>query len=129
MMHSAGELSFQDHVSWLTNSLASTTRNIYIAEVQDEPVGTVRTDFANGATEFSWTIAPECRGRGFGTQMVKAIMRMIEGPIHVEIKASNTASRRIAESVGLVVVHEADGVVYYGRHAAEQQRQSPLSTS
>ena len=53
--------------------------------------------------------------------MVQAIMRMIEGPIHVEIKATNTASRRIAESVGLVLVREAEGVVYYGRQVTGRQ--------
>lgn len=112
-MHQTGAFDFQSHCEWLTRSLAMDARKLYIAEVDSIPVGTVRTDLTNSVTEFSWTIAPQFRGRGFGKQMVALALATVTGPIHVEIKAGNLASIKIAEHVGLRRRFERDGVLHF----------------
>lgn len=112
-MHQTAMFDFQSHCDWLQHSLALNTRKLYIAEVDSIPVGTTRTDLADGVTEFSWTIAPQFRGRGFGKRMVGMIIKDMSGPIHVEIKAGNIASIRIAEHVGLRQTGETDGILHF----------------
>lgn len=114
-MHSTAQFDYASHCAWLTRSLNIETRRIYIAEVDGTPVGTVRTDLVGGMTEFSWTISPEHRGRGFGKQMVALAVALVEGPIHVEVKSGNVASARIAEEVGLRREREENGVIHFFR--------------
>lgn len=114
-MHTTARFDYPSHCEWLTRSLETGTRKIYIAEVDGTPVGTVRTDLVEGMTEFSWTISPEHRGRGFGKQMVTMAVALVAGPIHVEVKSGNVASARIAEEVGLRREREENGVVHYFR--------------
>jgi len=58
-----GELTFEEHLSWLKKSLASENRAIYIAEIAGAPVATARTDYANHEYELSWTVARNFAGR------------------------------------------------------------------
>jgi RimJ/RimL family protein N-acetyltransferase len=111
--HQTGELRFHEHIAWLTRTLAS-QRRIYIAEIEGQAVGTVRAD-PGEVTELSWTVAPEHRGRGVGTQMVRLAVAMTEGPVRAEIKRDNVASQRIAVAAGLAFDREADGVMHFHR--------------
>ena len=113
--HSIGEIDFASHLKWLKGSIANPARRLYVAETQGLPVGTVRADTENGLTKLSWTVAPESRGRGFGTAMVKAMVRIIAGPLEAEIKTDNIASVRIAIAAGFTPDHVIDGVDYFTR--------------
>lgn len=115
--HEEVELDYKSHCDWLRRSLAMSTRTVYIAEVDGLPVGTVRADRGSEATRLSWTVAPEQRGRGLGTAMVGAALKMLAGTLSAEVKCSNLASRRIAERVGFQLACERDGVLHYVRHA------------
>lgn len=115
MMHVTDEFDFASHCQWLADVLQAPRRQLLIAEVDGVPVGTVRADPIEGATEFSWTIAPEHRGCGYGRQMVQLALAQVSGEVRIEIKRDNTPSIRIALGAGLAPVREVDGVLHFRR--------------
>lgn len=105
------------HTAWLSKSLANDApRMLYIAEEDGEAVGTVRVDIANGECELSWTVNPAFRNRGIGKRMVSAALKGIF-KARAEIKPENKASIRIAESCGMLLAGEHDGLLVYRRHS------------
>lgn len=108
-----------EHQEWLKQSLARKDRQMYIAEVEGVPVGTVRVDLVDECHMLSWTVAPGVRGRGVGEAMVKKLVQKISGRVGAEIKVGNTASRRIAEHVGMWLEKEKDGVLFYVRSSTQ----------
>lgn len=113
--HNTQEITIEEHEAWLRNILADKDRRIYIAEVDREPVGTVRADYENGVHRLSWTVAPDFRGRGCGKDMVLALLEELKSPVRAEVKADNIASRRIAESAGMELEKEEGGILYFSR--------------
>ena len=114
--HCTHELSLAEHLAWLNNSLANTSRRLFIAEKEGVPVGSARTDArADGVNELSWTVAPAARNQGIGKQMLRVLLVEISGPVCAEVRVGNTASARIAEAAGLVLLEEEQGVLRYGR--------------
>lgn len=113
--HDQSEIELQAHQIWLRESLANPERKIFIAEMGGIPVGTVRSDFKDGAYELSWTVAPEVREQGIGKRMVAMLASQIEGPIRAEVRIGNVASVRIAEHVGMTLEGVEDGIQYFRR--------------
>ena len=93
-----------DHLAWLRRAIASQIRSLLIAELDHQPIGSVRLDqLPNGRVELSWTVAPEHRRRGLGAALVRQAVEITEGNVVARIKADNVASRKIAERAGLVL--------------------------
>ena len=109
------EIQFHEHMTWLVDVLANPERAVYIGEHNGAAVGTVRADVSNGVCELSWTVAPEFRGQGFGTEMVALLAMSIPGPIRAEVKRGNAASIRIAEAAGMCLEKEDEGVLHFLR--------------
>ena len=110
------EISKKEHEKWLKASLADSNRELYIAEINSIPVGTVRSDYDGQFYELSWTIAPEQRGKGIGKEMVSLITKKINKPVRAEVKKNNTASKRIAEYVGMTLMYEEEGILHFQRN-------------
>ena len=117
--HNTAEVSRDDHIDWLSASLANPARRLQIAESAGRPVGTVRADLADGVWELSWTVSPEARGRGIASRMVTAVAEQISGPIRAEVKSGNDASARIAEHAGMSFEREENGVLHFARAALD----------
>jgi RimJ/RimL family protein N-acetyltransferase len=122
MSHKGDEVKLEPHLAWLASILRDEDRRLFIAEIDGVPAGTVRADFADGAWELSWTVAPEQRSRGIGRRMVAMAADLISGPIRAEVKVGNTASIRIAEAAGMQFSRESAGVIHLERPA--QRRKS-----
>lgn len=118
--HDCAEVLRDEHVSWLTETLSNLRRRLFIAQENGVAVGTVRADFADGAWEFSWTVAPNARGRGIAKQMVALLAHEISEPIRAKIKAGNSASVRVAEHAGMELFREIDGILHYRRGALRE---------
>ena len=56
----------EEHTEWLTRTVSSVNTRLYVAERDDRPVGTVRTDLEGCEYRLSWTVAPAVRGAGIG---------------------------------------------------------------
>jgi RimJ/RimL family protein N-acetyltransferase len=95
------EISPAEHARWLNDSLANASRRLWIAEIDGSAVGTVRADWTAEGIELSWTVAPESRGQGIGSAMVRLVRQSLPGRVYAYLKAGNQASVRIATSAGL----------------------------
>lgn len=111
--HQAEEIPREQHIAWLSSALLNPARRLYVAEEGGLPVGTVRADLADGVWTLSWTVAPCARGRGVARRMVAQLLQGLNGVIHAQVKAGNAASRRVAESAGMVLDREEGGVLHY----------------
>ena len=90
-----------DHQSWLSRTLASPDRRLFVAEHEDRPVGTVRFDRAGEAWEVNITVAPSARGRRLAAPMLLAAERAL-GPavIHANVHHANAASLAVFRRAG-----------------------------
>lgn len=116
--HNKNEVTREEHEQWLKATLSNPNRQLYVAEENGIPVGTVRADFSDGSYELSWTVTPKVRGRGIAKRMVAQLASQIKDTVRAEIKVGNTASARIAENCGMKFEYEKDGVMYYRRPSA-----------
>lgn len=116
--HNQAEISFDDHVIWLENSLVNPNRKIYIAEEDGISIGTVRSDWAEGAYTLSWAVSSEARGKGIGKRMVSLLVKQITEPIRANVKVENLASIKIAREVGMRLEYITNGVMYFSRKAS-----------
>jgi RimJ/RimL family protein N-acetyltransferase len=119
------EVTEEGHLIWLARSLESPDRQLYVAEVDGIPVGTIlaevdgipvgtiRADKGTGATELSWTVAPEHRGKRHGSTMLKVLKSRIPGGLVAHIKPSNAASRSMAVGAGFRLYRLRDGAYEY----------------
>ena len=90
--HETVPITWDQHVSWLLKSLDDPTRAIFIAEVEGDPVGTVRIDRETGCCELTWMVSPEHRRQGNGRRMVQQAAQLVDGPIRARIKVGNISS-------------------------------------
>jgi RimJ/RimL family protein N-acetyltransferase len=117
---SAGPADWDEHVSWLTGSLASDIRLLYIAEHDGRAVGQVRLDRVTDGWEVSITVAPDARGSGHGVAMLRAVDADVDDRIIARIKRGNTASIRCFEKAGYRPVGSGhQEVVEYERPARD----------
>jgi RimJ/RimL family protein N-acetyltransferase len=93
----------ESHLGWLNASLANPKRRLLIAELNAQPIGTVRIDLGPPC-EVSWTIAPVGRGKGLGARMVSQVVHDVETPMIAVARATNVASIRIAEAAGFKII-------------------------
>lgn len=103
------------HLAWLESCLADPRRKLYVAERNGLGAGTIRFDKLEEGWEISWTVAPAQRGAGLGSQIVRAGVALMAGPLVARIKPENQRSRRIAERAGFVQIGEADGLTVWRR--------------
>lgn len=95
------------HVAWLARSLGDPKQLLRIAEAGGRPIGTVRLDLtADHRATISVTVAPEARGRGWATNLIRAALglaaeRDIEW-VDAEIKPDNAASIGAFRAAGFV---------------------------
>ncbi len=100
-----GVLNWTDHVLWFSNAMAAEDVQLYVVEVGDEKIGTVRWDHRGGTDwEISMTIAPAARGKGWGRAVLAAGERAFAATrparLTAAINASNVASLRLFSRAG-----------------------------
>jgi len=118
--HTTGEVKLEDHIEWLKSTLLNKNRNLYVAEENGVPVGTVRADYDNGIYELSWTVSTKARGKGVGKWMVSLLANRIKDPIRAEVKKGNEASSKIAEFSEMKFVKEdSNAILHYQRNGIE----------
>ena len=100
---SSAEILEENHKQWLQITLESDVRKIFIYELEN-PVGTIRLDIINGEKILSWTVAPDVRGKGIGSEMLKQFVEQYPGEYFAEILPENKASLVMAGKVGFKVI-------------------------
>jgi RimJ/RimL family protein N-acetyltransferase len=102
-----------EHQQWLVQTLQNLDRQLYIAEVDGTPLGTVRADWDGRAYEISCTAAPEHRRKGYGREMVRLLVAMLDAPVWAEIKEGNIVSVHIVKAAGMRLVTTEGGFLRY----------------
>jgi spore coat polysaccharide biosynthesis predicted glycosyltransferase SpsG len=100
-----GVLNWADHVLWFNHAITSEDLQLYVVEVGDEKIGTVRWDHRGGTDwEVSMTIAPASRGKGWGRAVLaageRAFVATRPARLTAAINASNVASLRLFSGAG-----------------------------
>lgn len=113
--HNTEMVKMDDHVAWLSATLNNPNRQLFIAEDDGCPIGTVRADSSDGIHELSWTIAPSVRGRGLAKIMVSLLANQINTPIRAEVKEENIASIKVAKYAGMTIERTDKGVIHFKR--------------
>jgi spore coat polysaccharide biosynthesis predicted glycosyltransferase SpsG/RimJ/RimL family protein N-acetyltransferase len=90
-----------DHAAWLEKVLADPDRQLLIAELDHQPIGTVRFDRDGDHWEVSITLAPEARGRKLAVPMLLAAERTrTPADIRACVHKDNTASLKLFRRAG-----------------------------
>jgi len=130
--HSTAVVDEATHKAWLANSLSTPNRVIFIGEAEGIPVGTVRCDWSEGLVGYlSWTVAPEWRGQGYGTELVRGIIAAFtDREFRAEIKAKNIPSLVIARRTGMCQIGQRDGVTFwqYTSHSHEKRERRNINS-
>jgi RimJ/RimL family protein N-acetyltransferase len=100
------EISEQTHKIWFNKSLSNSNREIYILEDNNVPVGSIRSDNINDQYLLSWSIAPDQRGKGYGTKILEIYLQDKKGEFLAEIKPENIASIKMVQKNGFKQLNE-----------------------
>lgn len=107
-------ITWETHVKWFENMMEAEDVIQLIYEYNEKPVGQVRLKIKDGTGLISYSIAPEYRGCGRATQMLKLLESFVkkEYPfvreLVAEVKQENEASRKVFEKL-----EYGDGAVVY----------------
>ena len=111
--HNTEKVSLEAHIDWLSRSLQSESRKLFIYNKCGVPSGTVRADFENSVWELSWTVSPSQRGKGIAKEMVLELSNIVGPNLRAEVKKGNIASVRVAKFLGMRLEKEKDGVLFF----------------
>ncbi len=114
-----GVIQFEEHLAWLEKSLADSSRRVLIASLGQVPLGTIRIDTSKGETEFSWTVAPESRGKGIAKRMLKQALAFTHGRVVARIREENVASQKIALASGFSKIQVENGIGLWEKQNGE----------
>jgi len=93
-----------EHTAWLAEKLSDARTSIWMALVNGRPVGQVRIDRMGDEAEVHLTVDPASRGRGLGTEILRATLASIDDErlpaLLAEIREDNVASMRAFNRVG-----------------------------
>lgn len=108
-------ITWSTHVAWLASVLGDENRRLWIAEEAGVPVGQVRVDRTpDGVGVVSIGLAPQARGRGVGTEVLRLGLAAAARELTVRraravVLTANLPSRRLFEGAGFVAVPGAGG--------------------
>ncbi|MFK8004952.1 MAG: GNAT family N-acetyltransferase [Saprospiraceae bacterium] len=113
--HSIEMITEEHHKNWLRNVISDPNRILFVGDIDNIPVGTVRADFdsSTNSYELSWTISPHARGQGIGKKIVKLLVEKLNSRVRAEIKEDNIPSIKIAESANLKFYKKEKEVLHY----------------
>ena len=110
-------IPYDSHVGWLERRLASDATRLLIFSDEAGPVGQVRFDRDGGVADIDIAIAPERRGQGLGTAMLRAALEALRAEWgeavrpRARVLAHNERSLRMFQRCGFrqVDAQERDG--------------------
>ncbi len=111
-------IDFEGHRRWLARTLADPARSLFVAQVGDVPVGSIRFDrLASGHLEVSLYLDPQLQGLGLGRRMLLAGERAMQAArpggltVEAQVLPGNTVSQALFEACGY-----QGGPLHYQKH-------------
>ena len=102
---SSQPIALTEHQTWFENKISSPTCQLYLLEYKGAPAGQIRFDIQKRAV-LSYSIAPEARGKGLGTYLLKKGVEQFQKdrqekmPIVGFVKEQNIPSNRAFTKLG-----------------------------
>lgn len=100
-------ITIDDHTAWFSAKVSDQNCYYYIAECEDNDLGSVRFDRNNGEAVISYLVAPDYHGKGWGLSLLReGIKRFVEDSNRVcttllgYVMSENEASVRIFRLLG-----------------------------
>lgn len=98
------EVLYESHCAWFMDRLNSKDCRIFICMEKDIPVGQVRVDYQDGDGKISYSVSADCRGKGYGSQMLELLEQDTEIQERTQkffavVKCDNKASQRCFEKL------------------------------
>jgi UDP-2,4-diacetamido-2,4,6-trideoxy-beta-L-altropyranose hydrolase len=100
-------IAWAKHLAWLEGVLASPNRHLFVGQVGDLPVGSIRFDrVATGETEVSLYLDPDLQGLGLGPHLLQAGEQAVclqlgaALTLQASVLPGNRASQRLFEGNG-----------------------------
>eukprot|EP00932_Pfiesteria_piscicida_P017448 SRR837773.4327.p1 GENE.SRR837773.4327~~SRR837773.4327.p1 ORF type:complete len:418 (-),score=112.32 SRR837773.4327:49-1173(-) len=118
LCRNTGVIQLGSHTAWLASTMVSTTRTLWIAELEGEAAGYVRVDEdkARGGFELSWLTQPACQRKGVSRHALSLLLEHFPAgsKFLAEVYRSNIASIKLAEALGFQRAEEhPDGLLVY----------------
>jgi RimJ/RimL family protein N-acetyltransferase len=112
-----------DHIAWLQNKLESKNSFLFIAEVDDIPIGQIRFDLEGNKYLIDFSVTINERGKGYGFLIVKESINEMKKRIHhlstfiAWVKPENAASKSVFEKLGFsnktsILKYQTELIVY-----------------
>ena len=110
-------VTMEEHMNWLQKVTDNPNRQLFVFEVNGEPVGQLRLDIEGSMAEISYGLAAEHRGKGLGRVLLeqaeaKADELGIE-ELTAEVLSHNVASQKLFKKLGFE--EEQQEVIYFYR--------------
>lgn len=117
-------IPYETHVAWLAARLADPDCRLWIIECDGLAVGQVRLQGDESGREVSIFVDRAARRRGIAGEAIEQALAAFGGRLaHARVRTTNTASRRLFESLGFRLAAEQPEFIVYVRAAAgEHQR-------
>lgn len=99
------KITYEEHCAWFKNKMEDKNCYMYIAQIEDQPVGQIRVDVQDNEGRISYSVAKEHRGKGIGREMLSLIEKQNEvcnmvARFVATVKKDNIGSRRCFEKLG-----------------------------
>jgi RimJ/RimL family protein N-acetyltransferase len=117
------EVTWEEHITWLTRVLADETIALWVAEHDGAPAGQLRFDGLGGAeVEITISLDRERRGQGLGPAVILAGVdwlaeRQPDVTVVAEIRPENAASRAAFARAGFTPAGERGEMLRFHRSA------------
>ena len=113
-------VTMEEHMNWLQKVTDNPNRQLFVFEINGEPVGQLRLDIEGSAAEISYGLASEYRGKGLGRVLLeqaeaKADELGIE-ELTAEVLSHNVASQRLFKKLGFEEEQQEEIYFYRKRY-------------
>jgi len=107
------KITQEEHLNYIKNMLKDSSKNIYILEINDVPVATIKDSLLEDFIELSYNISPKYRGKKLSILLLNLYLYDHSGKFLCRIKKENIPSIRMVERCGFTLDKEDNGVLYY----------------
>ena len=110
------EITWEEHIQWFQRKLSARDCYIYIASVNDRPVGQIRLDIEDNRALIDYSVDAASRGLGYGSKMLMQVLVLPGLPIDFFlacVKEGNTASAKVFEKCGFQKSARKQGYVEF----------------
>jgi|TARA_B110000259_G_scaffold182285_1_gene225660 spore coat polysaccharide biosynthesis predicted glycosyltransferase SpsG/RimJ/RimL family protein N-acetyltransferase len=112
-------ITFKDHYKWFNSSLVNSNRFIYLAYLNNLPVGQIRFDYIKNNIFIDYSIDHHFRNLGFGSDIIRLGINKIETKdytLKAIVKKKNRYSAKAFENNNFLLSINKDFFVYYKKN-------------